>query len=1173
MAEKEQPRAADGEGDFESPSGGASPRDPEHAEADGASPREQLQDEGPNAPPRDAEEASAVERWVLSSAAGAHEADEASLPSLDLNENETEGETETARPSDVEAPQPAGADELAERAPLEEPGPRQEEVPIEESKRELPITALRVSLPRSALFAVCCLLTGGLLLAAALRWRYLLATCTHRLCRREEQPQSLLIRERGAWFLVRVRTQRLRARRRSSAVRRAFSRRSASRPDLEGGEEDRAGSQEVVAWFEHRSRRYVQCPDGTFARFGLSLEGLGAAQIEARYARGLSRPEIALRSLLFGRNEIRPGADAFLGVVADELLHQFYFVQAAAVAIWFSQRVFLFGGLVLALSVVSVLWTSLIRWRSARRLDTQLSQSGTRVVVRRRAPGRAPAELKLPSEELLTAWASNPGDVLVVRAPEPAGGRRASTASALAAAASSAGPTTALPLTVPADLLLLRGECLVDESSLRGQALAATKQGLLWGRGAGGGGGPVASGSEEGVLFCGTTLLQVLSREPLLCVVLRTGYATQRGPFFHEPIPSCPVLSHPILSCSRPLTRPPPHPTPPSPQVLYAEEGKHALLRQLGSYFALQTLTAVVAFGVALGIVLGNAHGDPLPASTVFTRCFDFVTVTIPACLILVVSFATLVASLRLRGRGVAVLDPGRLLSTGRTGTVCFDKTGVLTSERVAFWGLQRAAGDTFEEATQNVHAEGATRALERCLALCHTLRAGRQEAGRQIDVEGFRASGWSLLEPEAALRREGVLAIAKPAAGGAGGGAPGGGPGPGGEGYDEEEEWGVVRRFEFDVRRMCSSVLARGLTSRKLVLHCKGAPESIVKMCRPHTVPRAFAKALRLQEERGLTVLACAHRALPFMSPPEIRSLPREEAEAGLTFDGFLLLHNPVRKESPGTVAALAAGRLRICLLTGDGLLTAVSVGRAVGAVAPAARVLAVDHRPEEGGAQGGLVCYDVVDEQRLLSLDAELALDEAMGDGYESDEAGELPSPEARAAAMSGGAAARTVWALTGPAVEALFGAAAERAAERAAAGGGGGAGAGAGEGASAQDDPLSDLREALVRRARVFARVGPSHKTEVVRALEAAGNVTLMIGDGVNDLGGMQESSAALAFGTKEARVVAEYASRRPSTLTALALLQEARCALSTVHDILKFLMFSSILQVRGGQPVES
>ncbi len=69
----------------------------------------------------------------------------------------------------------------------------------------------------------------------------------------------------------------------------------------------------------------------------------------------------------------------------------------------------------------------------------------------------------------------------------------------------------------------------------------------------------------------------------------------------------------------------------------------------------------------------------------------------------------------------------------------------------------------------------------------------------------------------------------------------------------------------------------------------------------------------------------------------------------------------------------------------------------------------------------------------------------------------------------------------------------------------------------GSSLDDMSEEELRN-VVRRANVFARTSPEHKLRLVEAMQAAGEVVAMTGDGVNDAPSLKRADVGVAMGRK-------------------------------------------------------
>lgn len=295
-------------------------------------------------------------------------------------------------------------------------------------------------------------------------------------------------------------------------------------------------------------------------------------------------------------------------------------------------------------------------------------------------------------------------------------------------------------------------------------------------------------------------------------------------------------------------------------------------------------------------------------------KALDVVTIALPPALPAAMTVGKLYGLVRLKNRGIFCMNSRVINVAGSVDCVCFDKTGTLTEDGLDMWGVVPVEEGTTREAIRDVGALEEGCPLMTGMAACHSLTlVDGEPVGDPLDVKMFESTGWTLEEP-AIVDDLTAPTVVRPKLR-----APG---------------IGIVHRYQFSSALQRMSVVTRTTTSPYLRLYCKGSPETVVALSRPETVPADLLGRLRTYTEKGYRVIAMATRSLETLDFRDLENAPRERTERDLTFVGLVVLENRLKPRTASVIRELRRADVRVVMITGDNVQTALSVARECGIV-----------------------------------------------------------------------------------------------------------------------------------------------------------------------------------------------------------------------------------------------
>eukprot|EP00834_Sanchytrium_tribonematis_P000728 NODE_14_length_51535_cov_1.125049.p6 type:complete len:536 gc:universal NODE_14_length_51535_cov_1.125049:19802-18195(-) len=105
---------------------------------------------------------------------------------------------------------------------------------------------------------------------------------------------------------------------------------------------------------------------------------------------------------------------------------------------------------------------------------------------------------------------------------------------------------------------------------------------------------------------------------------------------------------------------------------------------------------------------------------------------------------------------------------------------------------------------------------------------------------------------------------------------------------------------------------------------------------------------------------------------------------------------------------------------------------------------------------------------------------------------------------------------------------------------------------------------LHEMFLSKCKIFARMSPDQKQDLVERLQKFDNTVGFVGDGANDCGALKASDVGLSLSEAEASIAAPFTSKNFEIDCVISLMREGRAALVTSFSCFKYMAMYSLIQ---------
>ncbi|KAK2069597.1 hypothetical protein P8C59_004159 [Phyllachora maydis] len=409
-------------------------------------------------------------------------------------------------------------------------------------------------------------------------------------------------------------------------------------------------------------------------------------------------------------------------------------------------------------------------------------------------------------------------------------------------------------------------------------------------------------------------------------------------------------------------------------------------------------------------------------------------------------------------------------------------------------------------------------------MATCHSLRSVDSElVGDPLDLKMFEFTKWSYEEgtqggggsmndaEQGSLRPS----IARPPRNAKsifeGNGNP----------PDASFELGVLKSFEFVSQLRRASVIVRTFGQQSGDVYVKGAPECMRDICRPESFPSNYDELLSSYTHKGYRVIGCAAKHFKKLSWVKAQKMTRRDVESALEFVGFIIFENKLKPTTTAVLHELMDANISSVMCTGDNILTAISVARECGLIDKTAHCFVPTFTDGDSRDPNAQLRWESIDDHQ-----------------YELNERTLLPIPapaENNLCLPNDMKSLRNYsLAVSGDVFRWIV------------------------------DFASPQVMHRMLVTGKVFARMSPDEKHELVEKLQSIDYCCGFCGDGANDCGALKAADVGISLSEAEASVAAPFTSRVFDIRCVPEVIREGRAALVTSFACFKYMTLYSAIQ---------